>query len=97
MEEAYWLYLYLKTFTAVVWSDAVLYIDMHPTCRTLELCYIYIFRMLSLYSATSKVCIRKANVDQEEEMLNISSYKKCLVDWYKHNSEALEELNFQMG
>jgi hypothetical protein len=52
--------------------------------------------MLSLYSATSKVCIRNANVDQEEEMHNISSYKKCLVDRYKHNTEALEELKFQM-
>ena len=74
------------------WFGQMRYIDMHPTCRTV----LYIFRMLALYSATTKVCIRNANVDQEENIRNISSYKKCLVDRYKHNTQALEELKYQM-
>lgn len=61
---------------------------MHPTCKD----SLYIFRMLALYSATARILIRNSNVDQEEQLSNISSYKKCLLDRYKANTAALEEM-----
>lgn len=68
------------------------HIDPHPTCRS----SLYIFRMLALYSSSTRVFIKNANVDQEEQLTNISSYKKCLVDRFKNNNKALEEFKYEI-
>jgi len=48
--------------------------------------------MLELYASCSKVANRNANVDQEDELHNLSTYKECLDDFFKENEKNTQEM-----
>ncbi|KAI9563207.1 hypothetical protein GHT06_010665 [Daphnia sinensis] len=77
----------LERFFGIVRS-----VKMHPTAKSI----LHIYRILSLYSSTTKVLNRNANIDQEDQLYNISSYRKCLLDRYKNNTKVLEDLKFSL-
>jgi hypothetical protein len=57
--------------------------------------FLQLFRMLCVYYPT-KVAIKNANVDQEERMELLSSYKDCMANRFKKNQQAIDKFKTQL-
>jgi len=57
--------------------------------------FLQLFRMLCVYYPT-KVAIRNANVDQEERIQLLTSFKECMSDRFKKNQKSVDDFKARL-